>query len=329
MEKLLASLGLLVPMAIQPLYAQENFSFDFGGRLQLDYNHSELNGVPDETQWVARRLWLEASGDLGENWEYKWQQRLGEANGGDQSDAYLKYTGFGPAASIIIGQQFEPLGLEQRTSSNDLTFSERSSTTELYNKPRLPGVALEGVLENQTFYSLMVAQDVPNYDDLSYSGRLGRFWQPAADTSYQLALGFMRREMQTNAVALMASGVSGPFHAHAEYYQGERNGSDRSGYFVQAGWVITGEVRAMTPGKVRRVQPAASPGVFEMALRHSGGDGNYADIELGRVDAEAWGVAMSWYVTNNLKLSASYDEGSSNQSNDQGSESRFRFQYLF
>lgn len=110
-------------------------SFQLGGRLQWDYDatQSDANGV-DTTDFDVRRARLYAKGHFGD-WAYKAQFNVAEsdgAKGGNAEDLYIRYLGFGSAATVTIGKQKEPFGLEQLTSSKDISALERSAMTERY-----------------------------------------------------------------------------------------------------------------------------------------------------------------------------------------------------
>jgi phosphate-selective porin OprO/OprP len=116
--------------------------------------------------------------------------------------------------------------------------------------------------------------------------------------------------------------VRGPFHIQAEYVDAEFGGDDLSGYYVQAGYVLTGETRPYSGGKFKRVKPEAKTGAWEVVARYEDGDGDYSDIELGRTDATAYTLGLNWYAHENLRLGVNY-------SDDDGNEFRVRFQLTF
>ena len=122
-------------------------SFQLGGRIQWDYDatQSDDNGV-DTTDFDVRRSRLYAKGHFGD-WAYKTQFNVAEsdgADGGTAEDLYIRYMGFGSAATVTIGKQKEPFGLEELTSSKDISALERSAMTERYAPGRSGGIQLSG-----------------------------------------------------------------------------------------------------------------------------------------------------------------------------------------
>ena len=75
------------------------------------------------------------------------------------------------------------------------------------------------------------------------------------------------RADESDAYNLELAGVMGPFHAQAEYFDGESGGVDADGYYLQFGWVITGEMRPYKEGKFKKVKPANKSGAWEVVLR--------------------------------------------------------------
>ena len=132
-------------------------SFQLGGRLQWDYTDDEYdmaNGTTGEkTDFDVRRARLYVKGNVGD-WAYKAQFNVAEGDGskgGNAEDLYIRYTGFGKKANITVGKQKEPFGLEELTSSKDITSLERSAMTELYAPGRSGGVQVHGKGSNWTY----------------------------------------------------------------------------------------------------------------------------------------------------------------------------------
>ena len=134
--------------------SDKSASFQLGGRLQWDYDatQSDDNGV-DTTDFDVRRARLYAKGHFGD-WAYKTQFNVAEsdgADGGTVEDLYIRYLGFGSAANLTIGKQKEPFGLEQLTSSKDISALERSAMSERYTPGRSGGIQLSGKGDNWTY----------------------------------------------------------------------------------------------------------------------------------------------------------------------------------
>jgi len=117
--------------------------------------------------------------------------------------------------------------------------------------------------------------------------------------------------------------VLGPFHAEAEYIAanmaadhnvaraGNQPDPDYHGYYVQAGYFLTGEVRPYkkTEGVFDRVKPLkpytqGGPGAWEVAGRFS-----YLDLDDDRINGgKLWDytLGLNWYLHSNVRLMWNY-----------------------
>ena len=306
------------------------YEFKFGGRIMYDYNKAEKNGVTDEDSFGLRRSRVFASGKIGDNWSFKTQFNT---NGDGAEDLYLRYAGFGKAANITIGNQKMPFSLEQMTSSNDISVLERSALTERFSLGRAEGVVLSGELNaNQTYAIGVFTDDVNQAEAGDETGFAARYTiAPYTSDNSLLHLGFAYRDIEdASAFGIEAAALSGPFHIQAEYVDAEESGADGlSAYYIQAGYIITGETRPYSKGAFKRVKPAGKGGAWEVVVRYEDGDGNYSDIELGRTDASAYSLGLNWYPHNNVRFGVNYTEGEDNTGSDEGNEFRVRFQLTF
>ncbi|MDQ3731062.1 MAG: porin, partial [Pseudomonadota bacterium] len=110
---------------------------------------------------------------------------------------------------------------------------------------------------------------------------------------------------------LEAAGVQGPFHAQAEYMLADVSAADDvvfDGWYVEGGYFLTGESRPYSAdeGRWRRVTPKGTYGAWQMALRYSSIDLSDGMIAGGKEDNV--GVALNWYPTDYVRLSANYIE---------------------
>jgi|CXWL01.1.fsa_nt_gi phosphate-selective porin OprO/OprP len=127
--------------------------FKMRGRFQYDVYSSEEDlpgaAAEDGTRSFVRRAFLGAQGRLTDRWRYKIEFVLNpgatEANttgGGDDvavDDAYLEYAG--DFFSFVIGENNAVVPLEDRTSSLDIPFVERSSMINTFGYGRAAGAA--------------------------------------------------------------------------------------------------------------------------------------------------------------------------------------------
>ena len=303
-------------------------SMQIGGRLMYDYNRSELNGVVDEDQFDDRRARLYVKGQFNKDWGYKLNPNL---NGNGFEDAYLRYTGWGKGAQVTIGNQRVPFGLEDQTSSNDISVLERSAITEQYALARLEGIQLSGDSDRSHYGIMVFADDTDEESQGEEFGIGARYTYAPVKTDTSLVhLGAAYYDIsEKQALGLEAAVVSGPFHVQAEYMDGEFSNEDKDGFYVQAGYVFTGEVRPYKQGKFKRISPNAKSGAWEAVVRYETGDGNFSDIELGRTEASAFTLGLNWYAHKNVRIGVNYTDGESDVNDDDGNEFRIRFGFAF
>jgi phosphate-selective porin OprO/OprP len=302
-----------------------DYKFQFGGRIMYDFNRSELNGETDENDFNLRRGRLYAKGNIAKNWAFKSQFNT---NGGGVEDLYLRYTGWGKGAVVTIGNQKMPFGLEELTSSKDISVLERSAITERYAVGRAEGVQLSGKAGSNGTYAVGVFTDDEKDADTGFAAR---YTQAFKGENSLFHIGVAYKDInEDSAFGIEAAAVTGPFHIQAEYVDGEEEGNDDlSGYYVQAGYILTGESRPYKGGKFKRVAPKGKAGAWEVVARLEEGDGNHSDIELGSDDASAFTLGVNWYAHKNVKFGINYTDGESNTNGDDGNELRARFQLTF
>ena len=317
-----------------------DYKFEFGGRIQYDYNRAEEDGVVDEDEFDIRRARIFAKGNVSKNWKFKAQFNL-DGDGGSDSveDLYLRYTGFGKAANVTIGNQKQPFGLEEQVSSKDITFLERSALTELFAPGRQEGVQVHGKLSgNQTYGIGVYLSDEDSSDTGEEVGVAARYTIAPikTDTSVlHLGLGYNTIE-ENDALGFEAAYSTGPFHIQTEYIDGEVEDVDADGFYVQVGYILTGETRPYSGGKFKRVTPGSKAGAWEVYARYEDGNGAFGDIELGDQigddEASAIGVGVNYYAHKNVRIGVSYTDGEVDSGADDGTEGeefRVRFQLTF
>lgn len=302
-----------------------DYKFQFGGRVMYDYNRSELNGETDENDFNLRRGRLYAKGNISKDWSFKSQFNT---NGDGVEDLYLRYTGWGKGAVVTIGNQKMPFGLEELTSSKDISVLERSAITERYAVGRAEGVQLSGNAGSNGTYAVGVFTDDEKDADTGFAAR---YTQAFKGENSLFHVGVAYKDINDDsAIGFEAAMASGPFHVQAEYVDAEEGtNDDLSGYYLQAGYILTGESRPYKSGEFKRVNPKGKGGAWEIVARLEEGDGNHSDIELGKTDASAYTLGLNWYAHKNVKFGINYTDGEDNLSSDDGSEFRVRFQLTF
>jgi len=177
--------------------------FKMRGRFQYDIYSNEWDVLDeDASRSYVRRAFLGAQGRLSNNWRYKIDFVLNPGASGDDAatgdqavavdDAYLEYAG--DFYSIVIGENNVTSPLEDRTSSLDIPFVERSSFINTFGFGRAAGIA--GLVTGANWMAALgVYGDSLNNSDGSFasdeaSSISGRFtWAPifaASPDSYTL-----------------------------------------------------------------------------------------------------------------------------------------------
>ena len=120
-------------------------------------------------------------------------------------------------------------------------------------------------------------------------------------------------------LGLEAAGLYGPVSVGAEYtrqWVDRKSGQPNievDGWYVDAGWTITGESRKYKQGKFYQVDPAkkfslknGGWGAWELATRYSAvnlDDGTFHGGEMSNAT-----VALNWYANNNIRFMADYTQ---------------------
>ena len=140
-------LTLSVPVAAQ--YPD----FDIRGRLHLDYSvTSEDENETFTDGFNNRRARLGGGGALNEDWDGRVEVNVAE---GSLSAADFRLRRSLPAGGRLwLGQFKVPQGLNQLTSSNDITFIERSSVSNIIPDSRRIGVAYENTQDVFSFKTM-------------------------------------------------------------------------------------------------------------------------------------------------------------------------------
>jgi phosphate-selective porin OprO/OprP len=230
----------------------------------------------------------------------------------------------------------EPMGLEELTSSKDISALERSAMTERYVPGRNAGVQLHGNDKSWSYGLGLFEASGDGADDINRVAVTGRTtFAPVntADTLFHLGAGFTQRGDANidgeQVYNLEVAGKSGPIHAQMEYFDATEAGVDLSGYYLQLGWIMTGESRPYKSGVFKRIEPATESGAWELVSRYEEGDGKYSDIGLGSKDGNQLTIGLNYYANSNLRAGLSYMTGEESDSGLKGNEARARIQYVF
>ena len=301
-----------------------NYSAKLGGRIQWDYNYAELNDVADEDDFNIRRARLYLSGNVND-WSYKVQFNVGNDNGGTHEDLYIRYNGWGKKALVTVGNQKEPFGLESLESSKDISYLERSAITEAYAAGRSEGIQVSGQRGDLT-YAVGVFEDDSAGHGSAVTGRVTYSPIKLSDQVLHLGLAHSSRAADVDMTGLEVAYANGPYHVQSEFVSSENSGLSSDGLYVQAGWIITGEIRPYKNGVFKRVKPGNTSGAWEVVVRYEDGDGAYSDEELGSTDATSYGIGVNYYLNKFIRIGATFTDAKDNINGDDGSEFRARLQ---
>ena len=280
------------------------FEANINGRIHLDtYVFGEDDGSAygsgltgnQQLGGVAfRRTYLTLTGKLY-GWKYKFENDFTTtaANGGSFREMWVS-TNVGPG-ELILGQ-FKPFrGMEELTSSNDITMAERpvTSATGIYNgRQFLMGAGYKSIVADQFGYGVHLMQlsaATAQTEGLSYGGRV--YWFPSADDGATIHAG-LSYSVDNSDAAGAATGVTFGYA-----------GRQSRGFAINFG----------TPGTVAggdnsqttiALEGAASFGPFTVQAEYAQSD---LDATHGTapnpVDSEvvAYYLQGSWFVTGESK----------------------------
>ncbi len=142
---------------------------------------------------------------------------------------------------------------------------------------------------------------------------------------------------------LEAAATFGQAHIQAEYFSSEVSGAtapdlEADGYYLQLGWVLTGENRGYKNGAgvFDKIKPSGPGGAWEVFARYDAFnvDGAEADpaITVEGGDATVITLGANWYINSNAKLSLNYVSSETDQlinGEDDGDAIVARLQFAF
>jgi len=118
------------------------------GRIHVDYAMHDEDNSDLGDGFRARRARIGLSGKVDDDWSFQIEYDFAE-NGSSANDVYVRYTGL-DQGNITIGHFKVPFGLEELTSSNNITLIERSLPTTTFAQARRMGVSYSTSGDNWT-----------------------------------------------------------------------------------------------------------------------------------------------------------------------------------
>lgn len=123
------------------LPAMANPTINVGGRIHLDTAFHNDDVTELDNGMLVRRARLGGTGSFGDGWGYKAEWDFAE-NNTSATDIFISYSKLGPG-TLKLGQFKVPFGLNELTSSNSITFIERTLGTEAFADSRRLGMGYE------------------------------------------------------------------------------------------------------------------------------------------------------------------------------------------
>lgn len=329
---LAAALATVVPM---PAIAA--IEIDLRGRVHLDAAYHVEDEVLLDDGFLNRRTRLGVSGKL-DDWsaviEYDFADNTTTA-----ADVMLsRKVGSG---TVNIGQFKVPMGLNELTSANHITFMERSSASTMVVDARRLGVGYDYFGSNYTVQTMAYgraiggreAGDMPlgiggrvTYAPEFGTGRLHLGVSAAYENrqDYSTVRFRERPELRVDGNRLIDTGnivdvgsttklgvelafQSGPFSVEAEYLSVDVDTDTDptfAGFHVQTSYVLTGEARGYRNGVFRGITPDGRAGAWEVAARFGMVDLIDGGFQGGEQETIALGV--NYYATSNIRFMANY-----------------------
>ncbi len=203
-------------------------SFQFGGRLQLDYDDWDFDEAGDGSDSKWRRTRITAKGTVKKDWAYHLtinvsDEGIDERNGtADINTGFFRYDGFKPM-SIWVGKFKEPFSMERLASSNAISAIERGMMLDVINEghghPHTAGVMLSGY----------------HADMGNLNWAFGVFDDNEKDADGDINFAYTGR-----IAAAPRINDNSFFHLGAAYSERERDGSESGAYTVRTRFNVNG-----------------------------------------------------------------------------------------
>lgn len=322
------------------IFAAENGpTIEFGGRLHADTTDYDNDNFQYSEGSELRRARLFVRGDLNEDWDYKLQYDFAP-NHAQLKDGYIRYNGF-TNSRITLGNFKQFSSLEELTSSNNITFTERSLPNALVSSRRF-GIGFQNWSDRYSAAVSVYTHDANNA--IRGEGIAGRFvYRPDLGDETLLHLGVaLARESDDNdsirrrarpeshqdshrivntgtingvddfdKIGFEAAFVRGRFSAQSEYVsQNIQRHTDPdlsfNGYYAYLSYFLTEDSRSysISDAAFGTVTPSSEKGAWELAARFSNLELNDNEIQGGEVDSITLGV--NYYMTRDLRFTANY-----------------------
>lgn len=317
--------------------AKGDYKFRIGGRIHADYVGADSDEADLGSGTRMRRARVDIRGSLPQSWNYQLVYDFADET---IKDALVGYSGFSNTY-VQVGQTSEMYSLEEYTSSNHITFMERSMAVDVFTPDRHMGVSSThwgdswnlayglygdnsedatgvneswGASSRVTFAPRHAAGDVLQFgasgvwrDAGSAESHRVRSRPNSSYTTRLIDTGAIADVKDFNNVALEASMVRGPFSLQAEWNRQSVSrdvGDDLTfdGAYIFGSYFLTGESRPYD----------VAYGVYSgVTPNNASGAWEVAlrydtlDLDDGDVlggEMDTVTVGLNWYVNYNLRF---------------------------
>lgn len=359
------ALGLTICLCSSQSFAKPEL--ELGGRLMLDY--ASFNGLHNDdksgSEWYIRRARLKAEHDSERGWQAEIELDFDEQNSESEVlEASFKYQ-INDTTAVQIGKFKESFGLENSTSSTDISSLERSVASDVFAPGRNIGVEFEH--DRKRFYATMGLFQASIDDDnkshnaltlravinpikkeisvahlgLSYTLRdLAGAWYEVNETM-EISVGDKFVESgayqvdQLQTTALEAALTYKRFWFQTEYFEQTLARPDDAddigfeGYYTAFGMFISNHTRSYKNGKFDGFEPD-SESALEIVARLA----EISLLEQGQgMIANSASLTLNYYLDKNVRLLlnlAKVEVDSSNENDiGDGTSTAFRIIYKF
>lgn len=140
-----------------------------GGRLHLDYafmDHSRslrYTFAPLHDTGEFRRARIDLKGTMYDRFDYRMEFDFAQDGKGKFTDVWMQMNAIPYLGSIKAGHFREPLGLDEQTSSNNITFMERNLATALLPGRNLGIMAHDSALDQRLGWAAGIFKEVGSF----------------------------------------------------------------------------------------------------------------------------------------------------------------------
>lgn len=331
---------------IAPAMASDDTGFQWEpkARLHIDYGANDPDVEPMPDGWIVRRATLGLEGQFNSDWSFEVGYGFADdgeirPSDGEFRDVTLEYEGWS-AGDVTLGQFKIPFGLEEATSSNDISLIERSLPVDAFAPSRRMGVGFTRErhaysVRAMVFGSSISGKDrgrgaavrftlapVHTRDTVVHFGVAAVTEKPHGEVDFDTTpesrvadvdlvnTGDLIGVDRINRLGLEGAWRSGPYSVQAEWMRasikrdGERSDANLDGWYVAGSWVLTGESRPYEGGEFKGVEPGGPGGAWELTLRYSRINLDDDDVRGGKEHNVT--VGLNYYLSEHVRVMLNY-----------------------